>query len=409
MTRKHAFQAFGALILLALVGLLVWVMNLTAPKTRRAPPATVTPLVRVMEARPSSEAVTVSGFGVIQAADEFDLRLEVGGRVARIHPDLEPGGLIPAGETIISLEKDEFDLAVETARIALEQARAAYEIEAGRQVIAAEELKLLERDPTVSLDQSSRALALRQPQLRQVEADMMRAQADLDKALLDRRRSTLAFSRDLIITDAPAEIGEVLGARELAGHGVSAEKLWMEVRLPEDKLFRLMRQEGEVSATVKTQGGGRAFNAHIARFLPELSEDSRMGAVILEIPNPYQGADSSRPDIFIGAYGEAVIAAGEIADVIPAPRRAVLDNSRINVADKDDRLRIREIDTVWEMDETILVSADGFEPGDRLILSRVAGVLPGSAVRIEGATPEPSDDEREDNVSSIAPAGGAAQ
>jgi multidrug efflux pump subunit AcrA (membrane-fusion protein) len=93
---------------------------------------------------------------------------------------------------------------------------------------------------------------------------------------------------------------------------------------------------------------------------------------------PAQGAAGA--SLLLGSYVEAKIQAGEMKQVIVAPRRAVRDNQRLWVIDEADRLQVRDAKVAWESGQRLLLHRDSLRAGDRIVVSRVSGLVPGANV-----------------------------
>jgi len=128
---------------------------------------------------------------------------------------------------------------------------------------------------------------------------------------------------------------------------------------------------------VSVRAGDTIFTGEIVRIRADLAEGSRLAGVIAALP--VLPNDSQRP--LIGQYVAAEVDAGRMQDVIAVPRRAIRDNRRIWVVDADQRLQVREANVRWESGQTLLIAEESLVPGDRVVVSRIAGLVPGIQVR----------------------------
>src|SRR5690606_17819963 len=88
----------------------------------------------------------VEAYGVVRPAREVQIYPEVSGRIVKMHPALEPGGVIAEGDILVEIDPEEYELALDRALGALAEAEAALEVEQGRQLIAKREWELYGRD-----------------------------------------------------------------------------------------------------------------------------------------------------------------------------------------------------------------------------------------------------------------------
>ena len=393
--------AFGRLVLfLALAAGFIaagWHLLETAPQSRRERPPVPVPLVDVVDSSARTHAVSMRASGPVVSDEELEVRPQVGGRIAALHPDFDPGGRIPAGAVLLRIDPADYQLAVAAAEAEVDKARAAIALEQGRRVVAREELESLQR--SLRVDPGSQDLALRKPQLRQVRAELAAAENRLAQSRLDLARTELSLPFDVIVLERHRVAGEVAAARELVGRVTRADRLRIELRTNPALISRL-RAGGDdgPGSPARVYYQDRVLQGEVARIRAELAEGSRLAGVIVSLP--VDPAAQARP--LLGSYVEAEIDAGEIRDAVSVPRRALRDNDRVWVADADRRLRVRDARVLWETGQDLLLAADSLLPGDQVVVSRVAGLIPGTEVRTRSIDPA-------NGVALAEPAAGAAR
>jgi len=360
-----------------------WQLLASAPQSKRERPPAPVALVDVIESQSADYPLTLAAEGPVVSAFELEIRPEVGGKILTLHPDFEPGGKILAGSTILQIEPDEYVLAVTAAEAEIAKARAALALEQGRRVVAREELDILQG--SIEVDASSRALALRKPQLRQVQAELGVAENQLQRAQLDLRRTELRLPYDVLVLERARVSGEVVAARELVGRVTQADEYWVELRTRPYLLKRLNARSAETPGShVTVHEGGRSFPGEIVRIRAELAPGSRLAGVIAAVP--VQNADGDR--LLLGSYVQAEIRAGEMKQAVQVPRRAVRDNQRVWVVDANDSLQVRSATVVWESGQRLLLDKGELQAGDRIVVSRVSGLVPGATVRSRTVDPD---------------------
>jgi len=383
---KESFSVRGFLIavVVGISVLGVWSIMDTDPAPRKQREPALAPLVQVLDDLPAEHRLHVDAHGSVRAADTLVIRPQVEGQLLELHPAFEPGGVIAAGEQLFAIDQTDYLLQVKTAEAAIAKARADLDIEQGRRRVAAEELRLLEGSLTI--DDSSRALALRKPQLKQARAELMRAQNQLEQAQTELARTRYQLPHDIVVLQRDKVPGEILAARDSIGRVARADRFWVELQVPPEYLPRLQeRSEGAPGAQVKIINQGHVYAAEITRIRAELSENSRLAGVLAEVSDPLskQSANHGRPPLLIGTYVEAQIEAGTLSNVLAAPRTVLHDNSRLWVVDADQHLQVREVDPVYVGEETVYLAP--LNTGERVLLSSPRGLVPGSKVRVQEA------------------------
>lgn len=357
-----------------------WHLMTTAPQGKRERPAAPVPLVDVVESRPYSHSLTLDAAGPVISAQELEIRPQVGGRIVALHRDFEPGGRIPAGETVLRIEPDDYRLAVTAAEAEIAKARAAIALEQGRRIVAREELASL--GDSLRVDAASQALALRDPQLKVVQAELAAAENRLAQASLDLARTELRLPFDVVVLERTRVADEVVAARELIGRVTRADRYWVELRVDPAMLPRLRARAGDTPGSrVVVHEAGAQIEGEVVRLRADLAEGSRLAGVIAAVP---AGGDGAR--LLLGSYVEAQIDAGAMPEAVAVPRRAVRDNDRVWVVDETGRLQVRDAEVVWSSRQRVLLAAGSLHTGDRVVVSRVSGLVPGSTVRSRPVT-----------------------
>ena len=375
----------------------VWQLLASAPESKRERPRDAIPLVDVIDSKASDFPLSVEAEGVVVSAFEMEVRPEVGGKILALHPDFEPGGKILAGSTILQIEPDQYVLAVTAAEAEIAKARAALALESGRRVVAREELDILQG--SIEVDEASRALALRKPQLRRVQAELGVAENLLKRAQLDLRRTEMQLPYDVLVLERVRVSSEVVAARELVGRVTRADVYWVELRIQPYLLSRLnARGRDTAGSRVVVRDRTRRFEGEIVRIRADLAPGSRLAGVIAAVP--VENAAGER--LLLRSYVQAEIEAGSIRQAIRVPRRAVHDNRRVWVVDHEDVLQVRDAEVVWESGQHLLLNRNSLQPGDRVVVSRISGLVPGASVRsrpvdpVNGEYPAPQKDAAAD-------------
>lgn len=356
-----------------------WAILQTEPPPRKARPEAPIPLVQVLPSQPASHVLHSRVHGSVQAAHALTVRPQVGGRLEYLHPAFEPGGVIPAGDPLYRIEDSDYRLAVKAAQADIAKARADIAIEQGRRKVAAEELQLLE--DSIEVDPASRDLALRDPQLRQVRAELLRAQNALDQAQLQLDRSSASLPYDVVVLARERVAGEVVAARDVIGQVARADRFWARLQVPPALLARLQaRTDNRPGSQVEVMANGTHYPAEVTRILAELSPDSRLAAVIAEVEDPLGRHHPERAALLLDSYVEANIASGTLEASLQVPRSAMQDE-RVWVADAQDLLQVRRAQVLFTGPELAYLAP--LPQGDRVLLNPPTGLAPGSPVRVE--------------------------
>lgn len=347
-----------------------------APDRVERPP--LGPLVEVAEARPTSVPVVVTGHGEVTPRVAVDVVPQVSGQVVEVSPSLVAGGFFRAGETLVRIDPRDYELALERAQAAVARALVNLEQERAEAEVAREEWDDLHpgEEPT--------ALVVREPQIRQAEAELAAAKADLAVADLNLERTRISLPFDGVVVSESVDPGQfVAGTTRLATvYGTDAVEVRVPLKTSELAWFDVPSDNGRRGprAVVSATFGGVSsdWEGRVSRMEAQVDQTSRMVHVVVEVDDPY-AATENRPALRPGTFVDVRIFGRTLDDVVPIPRFAVHEGDRVWVFD-DGRLVIRDVDVLRSDRELALVSS-GLDAGDLVIVSALDAVTDGMAVR----------------------------
>lgn len=407
MTRTFAKVVLPLLVVVVAV-LGAWGLAASRKAPERVERATPGPLVEVEEVAARDVPVTVVGNGEVQAKLEVDVVPQVAGRVVEVDPALVAGGRFRAGQTLLVIEPRDYELAVERARAAVERAGVALERERAEAAVARQEWEALH--PGEAPDSG---LVVREPQVRQAEAELAAAQADLDVAQLNLERTRVSVPFDGVVRSKSVGLGQFVaaGSRVARVYGTDV----VEVRVPlEDRelaWFEVPRHGGGAgpAADVVADFGGAEWHwdGRVRRLEAQVDPESRMVHVVVDVRRPFDGP-AGKPPLLPGTFVEVRIAGVTLPDVVEVPRHAIHHDDTVWVVE-DGRLLLRPVEVARSDRDTSLVSA-GLEPGEQVVVSALDAVTDGMKVRTSatGASPPEAPATAEVPDDDVATPGGAA-
>ena len=376
-TRKVLKWILPLVVLLAGAGATAaLIMSRQAPEQQQKP--VLGPLVDVMTVEASDITVSVAGQGEVRASTRVDVLPEVSGRVVSMHRQLVSGGRIGAGQTLVQLDPRDYELAVESARASIASAETRLEQERAEAEAALIEWR------EVNGDQPAPKLLIREPQIRQIEAEKAAAEAQLSKAELDLERTRLSVPFDAVVLNENVDRGQ------LVSQGRSVATLYgtdsVEVRVPLDDAelrWFALPQNGRgpaVEVSADFAGERQAWAGELVRLEGEVDARTRMVHVVVEVDDPFESA-GDRPPLLPGTFVDVAIDGRELSNVKQIPRFALRQGGVVWVVEGD-ALRMREVEVLRRDREFVYVGA-GLEAGDRVVTSSLDGVTDGMTVRTE--------------------------
>ena len=374
---------------IVLTGILISVAFIKLRKRPRRkehdPPA---PLVKIERLHSKDIQMLVSGYGTVSPKAEVDLVSEVAGKVVSINPQLKAGGFIPAGRQILQIDPRDYKLAVQQAEAAVADAQLKLEIETAEADLARRDWKELHPD-----SEPNSALVFRQPYIQQARAALQSAKAQLATAELKLERTGLSLPFDAVIISESADLGQYLSPGQPIAKAYSIEAVEIEVPLEDWELawFSIPASPvainghdastagSEVEVHSEFAGGRHIWKGHVVRTTGQVDRTSRMVSVVVEVPEPFKGANG-RPPLLPGMFVEVSIKGKTLENAVAIPRFALHNKNQLWVVNQD-KLHIKDLDIVRQDKNYAYVT--GLEDGTAIVVSALDKAEDDMAVRTE--------------------------
>ena len=186
-------------------------------------PKIIPQVVETVAAYPSQVRAKISSQGTIRPEHEILITSEVAGKVEWISPKFLDGAGFNLGDTLMKIEKRDYELALITTESSLFQAKLALEREQAESKLANIEWKRVGKGDASSL-------TLREPQLAQARAVLAAAEAAYEQSKRNLRRTVILAPFDGRVRKKMVDIG----ANLVPGSRIADiyNTLNLEVRLP---------------------------------------------------------------------------------------------------------------------------------------------------------------------------------
>ncbi len=371
-----------AIFLIAAICAVVCVVIInTGPKASRRPPAPMQANVIVRTLERSDEQVVVDAMGSVVPQRQVDLGAQVSGEVIALGPDFAEGRHLEAGDYLVQIDDRDYRSALATAQASLEMEMSDMAIESGNQTIAKREWELIQEASEIAGVNSS--LALREPQLKSAEAEVVMAQATLEQAELDLVRTRITAPFNAIVLEKSVDLGSYLSPQSAVASLAGTDTYWVRAAVPKSQLKWLRipgpsQTEGSVARVYPNANRDGFREGRVIALLGDLDPAGRMARVLIAVDDPLclLEENAGQPPLLLGDYVRVELMGRELQEVFKLPRRAFRDGAYVWVVDPEDKLEVRAIDPVWQGDQMVLVE-EGFKEGERIVLSNLAMPTPG--------------------------------
>jgi len=381
-------------VLIAAIGGAQALRLLTPEVAAQAESVNVLPVI-VMPVRLAAHPLELDVIGEVKPVHRLVMQSEVGGRVVERSPQLVPGGVLRAGESLVRVDGRDHGVMVAVQEAALERAAVAVADERARKEVA--EFEWQERAALLSAD--ARRLALREDYLRSAEVGLDAARNQLDKARRDLGRTNIKVPFDALVLEAGAELGQLVTPQTPLATLVAIDRYWVEVALPVAQLVHLdipgvnvASGERGSSARVRFDAGEGARverEGTVERLIGQVTTHGRMARLLIGVSDPLDRAARGEPGraapgtslpLMLGSIVEVRLAGAQLADTTAVPSGALIDDHAVWLV-VDHALKSREVEVAWRGAETVLLR--GLRPGDMVVVSPLATASDGAPVRIK--------------------------
>ncbi len=337
----------------------------------------------VDEVKSDIVTISVQTQGEVRPKTEIDLIPQVSGRVVAISESFAEGAEFGPGETLIKIDDANYKLAVIRAQAQVAAAKVAVQRELANAKIKEDHWldKRTSGEPT--------AYALNKPQVLEVEAKLLAAEADLKEAKLNVARTEINVPFLGRVREKNIGIGQYVTAGTRLGRVFSTDTVEIRLPLTDTQMAELNLPMGFMAdafnapvVQFKAHIGNHEhfWTGRIVRTHASVDSQTRLIYAIAEVEDPYGlGSDSGAP-IAVGMFVHAEIASVNSQAALVLPRLALRNANKVYVINDENRLEIRTVEVISTSKETVLVST-GVEVGDKVVTSTIPAAVDGMEVR----------------------------
>ncbi|EWS98618.1 membrane protein [Pseudoalteromonas sp. SCSIO_11900] len=344
------------------------------------------PTVQVEAVSANNHQVIINSYGEVQPLENTQLSAQVSGEVVSWHPSFVAGGVVGRGETLFTIEKDNYEAAVLQAEAELARAQAVLIEEQAQAKVAEDEAK---RFP----NKARTDLFLRKPQVLSAQASVKSAQAALKRAQRDLDNCEITAPYDALVVSRNVGVGQFvsMGAQVAELNNIETAEVIIPIA-GFDSVFLPERVKGVTATVIKTGLNGFTRQAVIDRDLGIVDNATRMSSLVVRIEDPY-GLTNQQPAIKFGTYVQVNFAGTMLNNIYRLPQELV-NNQTVWIVNDEQQLEPRKVKVIREEGEYFYIS-DGLQVNDKLVTTLPEYPQKGMAVKIAGLTETKNTDAAE--------------
>ncbi|WP_394252038.1 efflux RND transporter periplasmic adaptor subunit [Vibrio profundi] len=332
----------------------------SAPESEEKADIQSEPTVEVVSLFPSDHRVVITSYGEVQPLESTRLSAHVSGEVISWHKNFITGGIVKRGETLFTIEKDNYEAAVLEAEANLASAQASLIEEQAK-------AKVAERQAKKISDKQVSDLYLRKPQVLSAQAQVKSARAALKRAKRDLENCVVIAPYDALVIERDIGVGQYVSAGAQVAVLNNVESAEVQVPIAGFDSAFLPENYSGLTATVVQDGIEKVTrNGVIDRDLGVIDSSTRMVNMVVRIKDPY-GLDSKKPALKFGSYVEVSFGGKELQHIYKLPQEYV-NNRTVWVMNENNELHPRTVNVVRAEGEFLLI-ASGLQQADQLVLT----------------------------------------
>ncbi|MBH0027205.1 efflux RND transporter periplasmic adaptor subunit [Pseudoalteromonas sp. SWN29] len=342
------------------------------------------PTVQVEPVAANDHQVIINSYGEVKPLENTQLSAQVSGEVLSWHPNFVAGGVVARGETLFTIEKDNYEAAVLVAEAEIARAQAGLIEEQAQAQVAADEAK---RFP----GKARTDLFLRKPQVLSAQASVKSAQAALKRAQRDLDNCEVTAPYDALVISRNVGVGQyvTMGSQVAELNNIETAEVIIPIA-GFDSVFLPERIKG-ITATI-IQKGLNSFTREgvIDRDLGIVDNATRMSSLVVRIEDPY-GLKTKQPAIKFGSYVQVNFAGAILNNIYRLPQ-ALVNNQTVWVVNENQELEPRKVTVIREEGEYFYISS-GLNADDKLVITLPEYPQKGMQVKIAGVAAKPESSE----------------
>jgi len=377
------------IIAIATIALMMVIFK-NPPTSKRGKPSKA-PQITVVTTTltPQNYQVMVQSFGTVKPRTESVLFAQVSGQINHVSKQFRAGGFFEQGDILIELDDRDYRAEVNIAQASLMSAKQNLQEEGARVQQAKADWKRLGNGKAANV------LVLRQPQYETAAAQVLSAQAQLDKVKLSLERTKIVAPYAGRILKKNVDIGQVVSSNTELADIFAVD--YVEIRLPiKNKDLSLMKLPEEyrdsdanninsmISNVVISSDlmGQQIWQGKIVRTESAIDQASQQLYVVAQIIRPYDGEYNHGAQIKMGQYVTAQITGRIVENALVIPSSAVYQGSYVYIVENGLLMR-KEVQLGWQNGTEAIVTA-GLVAHDELVLTPLGQVSSGTRVAIAG-------------------------
>tara|TARA_X000000368_G_scaffold313111_1_gene250761 strand:- start:235 stop:1377 length:1143 start_codon:yes stop_codon:yes gene_type:complete len=360
-----------------LVSYILWLLGQVQPDPVQNPPA---PDVVVQILTPENFQVAINSTGTTKPLTQTVLNAEVGGEVVYRSKKFSEGSSVLSGEILAKIDDTDLQLQYKNALLQLASAEVQYSLQVVESEVAKEAWEKIGKGKASDL-------TLKKPQLKQAEALMEVAKAQVNSAEKKLNKTEIVAPYAGRIQSANIDIGTTIIPGQPIGAMYTSSEIEVTLSVKDNDLQFLSipmdgrklnpKEQARVKISSFYKGKNQSWEGKLERVDGVIDPITRMINLIAVFKNDF--IETDRPNLPIGLFVEAQIEGIILKDIFRIPINAISENNEVFVIDKNNQLQSRNILVLKKYNEFV-IAQENLKAGERLVITKLSTASDGVTV-----------------------------
>ena len=362
---KPLFILLGAFAL----SYLLWFLGQVQPDTvEELPPPDV--IIEILT--PKDFQVQISSNGTTTPLTQTVLTAEVGGEVIYRSKKFAEGASVIEGEILAKIDDTDLQLQYKNALLQLANAEVQYSLQLAEAEVAKEAWDKIG-------DGAASDLTLKKPQLKQAEAFLEVAKAQVSSAAKKLNKTEIIAPYAGRIQNVNIDLGTTLIPGQPVGAMYTSSEIEITLAVKDNDLQflsipmdgRKLNPSEQASVVIESfyKGKTQSWKGKLERVDGVIDPVTRMINLIAVFKNDF--IESDKPNLPIGLFVEAKIDGITLKNIFEIPINSISEDNEVYIVNKDNQLELRELTILKKYSEFVIIK-DGLKAGERIVTSKLS-------------------------------------
>ena len=362
-----------AIIVIAIVGFLWYLMSLSKPSIKKKEDAKIVPVVTTIQIKPIDFIIPIKAQGMVLPQTKINISSEVNGKIVYVSDKFSNGGSFKKDDVLVKIDPIDYQLAITRAKASVAAQIANLDLEQAKSDLAKLNWEKYGKNGKAN------ALNLNLPQVASAKAALSGARADLKISKRNLNKATIKAPFSGVILSKNMDLGQFVSLGTALASIASTETSEIRVSLSDAQLriggLDNFTDSSQVHVNISSdETSKQSWHGTIAAIEAQRDARTLFNYAIVEIKNPF----NQQPiPLRFNTFVEVEFDGETLHDVFPISRNYMMLNNNVKLLDSQSQLVIKSVKVVYSDDDYFYIS-EGLSVDDEIVVTQLPGIKPGS-------------------------------